>query len=355
MTRRAVDLKRARVLAETSLRRIASLQHGADPKSYALWYSVAAGDNATLRHAVDQLIARKRGLSRQDVDSLHDTHVAPNNAAEKVEQVGAQFANEIAKLAGMVEAAREVAATYSRKLGDVRRSLDSIRDREGARAAVGGLLAAARDMEADHVTLRARLTSSWRGVVGLRGTLDAVRKDSLADPLTMLGNRHYFNRCLAGAVDQCRVSREPLSLLLVGIDRLRQVNDVHGELIGDRVLRFVAMTLERVVKDNDIVARYGGDEFGIVLPKSRLTAAVKLAQHIRAAIISKELLKHLTHGKRSSLTVSIGAAALDRGGTAQALTEAAELCLFAAKRAGRNRVIAETDEALIEALTGKVA
>jgi diguanylate cyclase len=71
--------------------------------------------------------------------------------------------------------------------------------------------------------------------------------------------------------------------------------------------------------------------------------------------MSKELLKHLTHGTRRSLTVSAGAVALDRGSTAQALTEAAELCLFAAKRAGRNRVIAETDEELIDALTGKVA
>jgi len=355
MTRRAVDLKRARVLAETSLRRIASLQHGADPKNYALWYSVAAGDNGTLRHAVDQLIARKRGLSRRDVDALHDTHVAPGNAAEKIEHVGAQFADEISQIADMIETAREIAAVYSKKLSDVRRSLDAIRDREGARTAIRGLLDATRDMQADNVTLRTKLTSSWRDVAGLRGTLGALRKDSLADPLTSLGNRHYFNRCLAGAIEHCRLSREPLSLLLVGIDRLGQVNNVHGELIGDRVLRFVAMTLERMAKDRDIVARYGGDEFGIVLPKSRLSAAVKLGQQIRTAIVNKELLKHLTHGKHSSLTVSIGVATLDRGGIAQALTEAAEFCLFAAKRAGRNRVIAETDKELIEALTGKVA
>jgi len=355
MTRRAVDLKRARVLAETSLRRIASLKHGADPKNFALWYSVAAGDNATLRHAVDQLIARKRALSRHDIDTLHDTHVAPGNTIEKVGQVGVQFADEIAQIAAMIEAAREVAAVYSKKLGDVRRNLDSIRDREGVRAAVRGLLDATRSMETDHGTLRTRLTSNWRSVAAVRGSLEAMRKHSLADPLTTLGNRHYFDRCLAGAIEHCRISREPLSLLLVGIDRLRQVNQVHGELIGDRVLRFVAMTLERMAKGDAIVARYGGDEFGIVLPKSRLFTAVKLAQHIRTAILQKELLKHLTHGKRSSLTVSIGVATLDRGGTAQALTEAAELCLFAAKRSGRNRVIAETDEELFEALTGKVA
>src|SRR5215510_9812961 len=199
MTRRAVDLKRARVLAETSLRRIASLQHGADPKNYALWYSVAAGDHGTLRHAVDQLIARKRGLSRQDIDTLHDNHVASGNAAEKVERVGAQFADEISQIADMIETAREIAAVYSKKLSDVRRGLDSIRDREGARTAIRGLLDVTGDMQADNVALRTKLTASWREVADLRGTLGALRKDSLADPLTSLGNRHYFNRCLAGA------------------------------------------------------------------------------------------------------------------------------------------------------------
>ena len=355
MTSRAADLKRSRALAETSLRQIKTLRHGADPKSYAVWYSVAAGDNGTLRHAVDQLMARKRGLSRQDIETLHDTHVAPNVAADKVEQVGWQVADEIGQVEALIEAARGIAADYSKNLGDVTRNLGRTRDRDGVRAIVDGLRDATREMEANTSGLRARLKSALREVAELRVMLQNLRKDGLTDPLTTVGNRIYFDQSLAAAIERCHAKREPLSLLLIGIDHFARVNDVHGRLIGDRVLRFVAMTLERMVKDDDVVARYSGDEFGVALPRSRLSTAVKLAQQMRGAIMSKDLLKHLTHGKRTPLTVSIGVAALDRAGTAQALTEAVDMCLFAAKRAGRNRVIAETDEELIEAVTGRVA
>jgi diguanylate cyclase len=351
MTRRAADLKRSKALAETSLRRITALKAGADPKSYAVWYSVAAGDNGSLRHAVDQLIARKRSLSHQDIQNLHDAHVAPSLGSEKLGQVGAQIADEIDQIAAMVAAAQEVAATYSQRIGDVTRTLGAVRDRDGVHAIIRNLLAVTRDMEADNVTLRTQLKSTLRDVADLRGALEGARRDSLTDPLTSLGNRSYFDQSLAVAVEKCHARREPLSLLLIGIDHFTRVNDLHGQLIGDRVLRFVAMTLQRMVKDEDIVARTGGDEFGVVLSKSRLSAAVKLGQQMRAAIMSKDLLKHLTHGKRTPLTVSIGVAALDRGGTARALTEAADMCLFAAKRAGRNRLIAETDEELFEAVT----
>jgi len=350
MTRRAADLKRSKALAETSLRRITALRAGADPKSYAVWYAVAAGDNGSLRHAVDQLIARKRGLSRQEIEQLHDTHIASSLGAEKLGQVGAQMADEIAQIAAMVAAAQDVAANYSHRIGQATRTLSAVRDREAAQAIIRRLLDVTRDMEADNVTLRRELKSTLRDIADLRGALEAARRDSLTDPLTSLANRAYFDQGLAAAIEKCHARREPLSLFLIGIDHFTRVNELHGQLIGDRVLRFVAMTLHRMVKDEDIVARTGGDEFGVVLPKSRLSAAVKLAQQMRAAIMSKDLLKHLTHGKRTPLTVSIGVAALDRGGTAQALVEAAGMCLFAAKRAGRNRVIAETDEELLEAV-----
>src|SRR5262249_18578346 len=287
--------KRTRVLAETSLRQIGRLRQGADPKSYALWYSVAAGDNGSLRHAVDQLLARKRGLSRQDIDNLHDTHVSPGLASGKIEQAGSQFAEEIEEIAALIDAARGVAAAYADSLGEVTRSLGCARDHAGVRAAVDNLLHATREMETNSAGLRAQLGTALRDVAELRGALDTVRKDGLTDPLTSLGNRRLFDRSLASAIERCHAGHEPLSLLLVGIDHFERVNDVHGQLVGDRVLRFLAMTLERLVKNEDVVARYGGDEFGVVLPKSRLSTAVKLAQHMRSVVMSKDLLKHLTH------------------------------------------------------------
>ena len=102
----------------------------------------------------------------------------------------------------------------------------------------------------------------------------------------------------------------------------------------------------------DIAARYGGEEFAIVLPNTLLPQAVAIADQIRCAVMNKELRKRSTGAHLGRVTVSVGVATLGKSDTAQSLIERADGCLYAAKRAGRNRVVSETDP---EAAGSKVA
>jgi diguanylate cyclase (GGDEF)-like protein len=122
-------------------------------------------------------------------------------------------------------------------------------------------------------------------------------------------------------------SGRPTALALIDIDNFKQINDTHGHRHGDAVLQLVADTLTTVCRATDEAARYGGDELAVILAETDLDGATTIAEDIRRALDG------------SDVTVSVGVAAIDPGqGDADALIEAADVGLYAAKRTGKNRV-----------------
>ena len=193
------------------------------------------------------------------------------------------------------------------------------------------------------LALEERLSASKEEINQLQENLEVVRNESLTDPLTSLANRKYFDEALVKAIATASGKGEPLSLLMTDIDHFKRFNDTYGHLTGDQVLRLVAMSVRQNVKGQDIAARYGGEEFVVVLPNTVLQSASTLADHIRCAVMNKELKKRSSGENLGRITISVGVAALRPGDTPQALIERADNCLYAAKRSGRNRVISEAD------------
>lgn len=168
--------------------------------------------------------------------------------------------------------------------------------------------------------------------------------------MTGLTNRRAFLD-LVGR-EQSRAARysQHTSFLVVDIDHFKRVNDVHGHLAGDAILRGVARALGRATRTTDIVCRWGGEEFVIALPQTDLEGALSAAERVRAEI---EATSHaLPAGSSLTVTASIGAAsAATTPWTLEAVLAKADAALYEAKRAGRNRVCCEpVDEASPEAL-----
>src|SRR5690606_14486894 len=139
--------------------------------------------------------------------------------------------------------------------------------------------------------LEKKLQASRDDIQELQRDLDDVRREALLDPLTKIFNRKHFDEGLQRAFTEARDNRAPLSLVLLDIDNFKRFNDTWGHQTGDQVLRLVAMTLRSNLKGKDIAARYGGEEFAAVLPETDLKGAMILADNIRKAVHSKELLK----------------------------------------------------------------
>jgi diguanylate cyclase (GGDEF)-like protein len=157
--------------------------------------------------------------------------------------------------------------------------------------------------------------------------------DKLArtDALTALPNRRQFFRAAEAALAEARGSGRPLALLALDVDHFKRINDQGGHQLGDTVLREVAQCCRADLRETDLAARIGGEEFALLLPGSDLTQAQQLAERLRGAIAKLQL--------PAAVTVSIGCAELTPAmGTVDALLARADEALYAAKDAGRNRV-----------------
>jgi diguanylate cyclase (GGDEF)-like protein len=165
--------------------------------------------------------------------------------------------------------------------------------------------------------------------------VDALTEQSLEDPITRVGNRRHWEERLADEVARAREARMPLSILLVDVDHLKQLNDTRGHGFGDRALKVVGDVLLETCRSRDVAARFGGDEFALLLPRTRASEAKVVAERIRS-----ELRGRVSPSLQNLLTVSIGVADLEsvRDARGDLLFEAADQALYAAKQGGRDRV-----------------
>ena len=156
---------------------------------------------------------------------------------------------------------------------------------------------------------------------------------SLTDPLTGLPNRREFNQRLEERMAAWNRHREPFSLVLLDVDHFKRLNDEHGHLAGDQVLAAIGRALRSAIRREDSVARYGGEEFAILLPKTPLEQAMKVAEKVRESAC-RVVVNY--NGRRLNVTASAGLAAIRPKEQEQSLIQRADSALYAAKGAGRN-------------------
>jgi diguanylate cyclase (GGDEF)-like protein len=184
----------------------------------------------------------------------------------------------------------------------------------------------------------------------LQKEADAARREMHAayelarhDELTHLYNRRALDEMLAAEVERAHRYQRPLSVLMVDFDHFKEVNDRHGHRAGDGVLRDAALVILGELRANDQATRYGGEEFFLILPESGAEEALALAERVRGAMEDHVFRVAGGDGGMVELrvTASIGVATLgERSDSAERLVRAADAALYAAKAAGRNRVVA---------------
>jgi diguanylate cyclase (GGDEF)-like protein len=177
---------------------------------------------------------------------------------------------------------------------------------------------------------------------------EEIYRLTIIDPLTEVHNKRYLTECLGRELSRSARYRRPLALVLLDVDHFKEINDTLGHVAGDLVLRELAACVKVVVRKDGLFARFGGEEFAVVLPETGLEGAGRAAERIRERI---EQHAFVFEGRAVPVTISLGVTATDGG---QALTpeefiQLADQRLYQAKREGRNRVATEAAAAAVPA------
>lgn len=190
-----------------------------------------------------------------------------------------------------------------------------------------------RQAESDLRSANTVLEQRMAEIVALQVSL---REQAVRDPLTGLFNRRYLMENLQREVRRACRSREPLAVALIDVDHFKEVNDTFGHEAGDQVLLRVGRFLDARVRESDIVCRYGGEEFVVVMPNTPIDAAVGRAEAWRTAM---EGLTALAGSPGHRVTISVGVASTEGpSATSQDLVRAADEAMYLAKHLGRNQV-----------------
>jgi diguanylate cyclase (GGDEF)-like protein len=187
------------------------------------------------------------------------------------------------------------------------------------------------------IVLSERVRSDNQFIAESIGDWRKSELNATTDALTGLGNRHAMEETFPRELKRCANSEQPVSLIMIDVDRFKTFNDRFGHVAGDRALSAVAQVLRNQFRTKDLLARYGGDEFAVLLPDVAENEALLIAERVRTAVSGKT-----SDGSdsliRVPVEVSIGVAELKAQGTYESLLKSADAALYRAKDAGRNTV-----------------
>jgi len=174
-----------------------------------------------------------------------------------------------------------------------------------------------------------------RNAIQYREALDSA----FTDPLTCAQNRAAMNQALIRETELAKRQQTSLSVILLDADHFKNINDTHGHSYGDEVLKAIANITQKTIRQSDVLYRYGGEEFLVLLGQTDTRGAILLAERIRESIAALDTVS----GKKSTITVSLGVTTLSKNDSCESLFDRADKALYQAKAAGRNRTVTMTE------------
>lgn len=332
------DYDYAASIAGRAMRSMAEQRIAPTPANFAVWFQYFAGSHDDLRNAIDLLIDHNSAFDARTNQDLFETYVAP--------QVSAAVIDTSERLQALMGTAREFLATAIADNHSQMQAISQVADQDKAGVDPKALVAQLMNELARAATRAMRLEAGFaektRELDVIRDSLSRSEERARTDTLTGLANRRALDEFLRKA-QATAAWGEPLSVLMLDIDHFKVFNDNFGHGVGDQVLRLMAKVLREKVREQDLPARYGGEELIAVLPDADLAASAETAERIRRAIADARITRRSTGEILPNISVSIGVAQYRVGEAITDLIERCDRALYLAKGGGRNRVVTEIE------------
>lgn len=314
------------------------------PENYSVWFEYARGGNKKLKEAIDKTLKEGKGFTHEMNRQLYFSHIVKDLDSRTVVEASNRVQSIMANVLKVVESSSDSTTNYNSELEGFSRQLEDngILSEGDLKGVISQIVERTKELREKGENLNKKLDESRKEVEMLKNNLEEVSVQVNLDSLTGIANRKAFDEAILSHMRDAKESGKSLCLLMIDVDHFRNFNNLHGHLLGDQVLRIVAQSMKDVIRGKDFVAKYGGEEFAVLLPDTPLRGAEIVAENIRKTIASKELKRKDTGESYGTVTVSAGVALLrPRYDKSEDLIARADKALYNSKKNGRNMVSTE--------------
>lgn len=312
-----------------------------DPQTYAVWYAYASKTPVSVVEEIDRVLDAGKHLDPYEINEIYEGHLRDTSGEDANKAIGQGFEDSLSKVRELLEQGMLQNDHFSATLSDVENTLPEADSQGELQSVLSRLVDESQRMASMTNNLTESLQVSQAQVKELNDELEKVRKQSLMDPLTAIANRRAFESRISAQIEHSETTGSAFCLVLADIDKFKSVNDTFGHQIGDAVLKGFASNLVENTKGQDLVARFGGDEFAIILPDTKLVDAYNLMVGIKHKFTSINFAPEGAGHDRVKSSASFGISQYKGGRSVKTMVADADAQLNESKLKGRNRVSAE--------------